>query len=306
MSGKRVVLITGSSSGFGRLSAQSLARKGYTVFASMRGIAGHNARNAEEVRALASAEKLDLHVVEMDVTDDGSVERCVAEIGKKTGQLDVVVNNAAFGNWGITEGYSVEQFKKIFETNFFGIVRVNRAVLPMMRRKGSGLLIHVSSGAGRVSIAFMAPYCATKFALEALADAYRFELAPLGIDSVLVEPGEYRTPIFDKNMYAEDAGRVAEYGATAALPKKLFEAFAANMSGPMAQDPQEVADAIVRLIEMPAGQRPLRTLVGQDTQPLQGLNQMSEEIRRTVMSDLFRMPGLLELKVNAAEMAAAD
>ncbi|HXW57088.1 MAG TPA: SDR family oxidoreductase [Candidatus Cybelea sp.] len=297
MSAPKVALITGASTGFGRLTSETLARRGYTVFASMRDIAARNAVNRRELESLASDENLDLHVIEMDVTDDTSVERCVAQLTQSSGRLDVVVNNAGFGNWGLTEAYSVAQFKLIFDTNFFGVVRVNRAVLPLMRRQGSGLLIHISSGAGRVSIAFMAPYCATKFALEALADAYRFELAPWGVDSVIVEPGEYRTPIFDKNMTAEDVSRASAYGPTAELPSRLFETFTQNMSGPMAQQPQEVADAILKLMETPPGQRPLRTLVGQDAQVLEGLNQMSEQIRQGVMTDLFRMPELLELKV---------
>jgi NAD(P)-dependent dehydrogenase (short-subunit alcohol dehydrogenase family) len=299
-----VVLITGASSGFGRSTAETLARNGYRVFASMRDIAARNAGNRDELLALANQEKLDLHVVEMDVTDDRSVARCVRLVAEQAGQIDVVVNNAGFANWGLTEAYTTEEFKALFETNFFGVVRVNRAVLPLMRQKGSGLLIHVSSGAGRVSIAFMAPYCASKFALEALADAYRFELAPLGIDSVILEPGEYRTAIFDKNLHPKDETRIAEYGPAATLPRKLFDAFAANMDGPAAQNPQEVPNAILRLIETPAGQRPLRTLVGQDVQVLQGLNDMSEGIRRGVMGEMFRMPELLELK-GAAKTAVA-
>jgi NAD(P)-dependent dehydrogenase (short-subunit alcohol dehydrogenase family) len=304
LSKMQVVLITGASTGFGRLTAETLARKGYRVFASMRDIAGRNAGNRDELLALANKEKLELQAVEMDVTSESSVARCVGLVAEQAGQIDVVVNNAGFGNWGLTEAYTTEQVKTLFETNFFGVVRVNRAVLGFMRRKGSGLLVHVSSGAGRVSIAFMGPYCASKFALEALADAYRFELAPLGIDSVIVEPGEYRTPIFDKNMHPADEPRIAGYGETSKLPKKLLDAFVANMDGPRAQDPQEVADAILRLMETPAGQRPLRTLVGQDVQMLQGLNDMSEGIRRGVMGELFRMPELLELK-GAVKKAAA-
>ncbi len=303
MGARQVVLITGSSSGFGRLTAETLARKGYRVFASMRGLAGRNSRPGSELRALADRESLDLRAVEMDVTDEASVESCIGTVLDQAGRIDVVVNNAGFGNWGLTEAYTVEQFRLLFETNFFGVVRVNRAVLPALRRQGSGLLIHVTSGAGRVAVPFMAPYCASKFALEALADAYRFELAPLGIDSVIVEPGEYRTPIFDKNMEPADRERAEGYGSVGALPRKLFDAFVANMSGPNAQNPQEVADTILRLIETPPGKRPLRTLVGQDVQPLQPLNATSEEIRRAVIGELFRMPELLELRASSRAKA---
>lgn len=295
MPASNVVLITGASTGFGRLTAETVARKGYKVFASMRDIAGRNATASNELRALAASQKLDLHPIELDVTSDSSVDGCVAQITQQAGRLDVLINNAGFGNWGLTEAYTLAQVQQLFDTNFFGVVRLNRAVLPLMRRQGSGLLIHVSSGAGRVSIAFMGPYCASKFALEALADAYRFELAPLGIDSVIVEPGEYRTPIFDKNMLPEDAARAAEYGPAAAFPKRLFDAFEQNMAA-MNQDPQEIADAMLRLIETPPGRRPLRTLVGRDVQVLQPYNQAADEIRRSVIADLFHMPQLLQLK----------
>ena len=146
---KSVVLITGASTGFGRVTAELLTRQGYRVFASMRDIAGRNAQARTELEAL------NIEVVELDVTDDGSVDRAVAAILARAGRIDVAINNAGFGNRGVTEAYTVEQFKQLYETNVFGVVRVNRGVLPSMRKQRSGLLIHVSSVAGRVTIPYM-------------------------------------------------------------------------------------------------------------------------------------------------------
>lgn len=256
MARENVVLITGASAGFGRLMAEALARKKYFVFATMRDVAGRNRSAANELKSLAERESLKLRVLELDVTDEASVVRAVDAVIAEAGRLDVVINNAGYALTGLTETFTTEQAQRIFDTNFFGPVRVNRAVLPRMRRQGSGLLIHISSGAGRVAIPGHAFYCATKFALEALAEAYRDELAGQGIDSVLVEPGAYATSIFGKLESPTDAARAEAYGAANEIPQRVGEAIR-NAAG----NPQEVADAIVRLIETPAGQRPVRTRV---------------------------------------------
>ena len=161
----------------------------------MRHINGHNAEHRESLQRVASSENLRLQVLELDVTDEASVQNAVLRALELAGRLDVVINNAGFAGIGVTEAYTPEQFQQMFDVNLYGVVRVNRAVLPSMRKQRSGLLIHVSSGAGRVAVPGLGAYCASKFALEALADAYRFELLPFGIESVLVEPGIYRTPI---------------------------------------------------------------------------------------------------------------
>src|SRR6516162_7991823 len=156
-----------------------------------------------------------LDVLEMDVSNEASVNQAVQQALDRAGRVDVVINNAGIAALGITEAYTVEQFQQVLEVNLFGVVRVNRAVLPAMRRQRSGLLIHVSSGAGRAVVPGCAVYCASKFALEAVADAYRFELSTFGIDSLLVEPGIHRTPILEKFLAPADQNRVAEYGSTA-------------------------------------------------------------------------------------------
>ena len=194
-----VVLITGTSTGFGRLAAEVLAKRGYTVFATMRDPDGRNASSSRALQEQAGREGWNLHVLDLDVISETSVNLAVEKAIGMAGRIDVVINNAGFGALGLTEAFTVEQFQRVFDVNLYGAVRVNRAVLPSMRRQRSGLLIHVSSGAGRYAIPCMAAYSGSKFALEALADAYRFELAPFGIDSVLVEPGIHRTPILGKH-----------------------------------------------------------------------------------------------------------
>src|SRR2546422_1993723 len=203
MNSKQVVLITGSSTGFGRLFAETLARKGHTVFATMRDPGGRNAKNASEIRALAGKKSLPIHVLDMDVTNDISVERAVDAAVAKAGRIDVAINNAGYYLSGLEEAVTTEQAQRLMDTNFLGPVRVNRAVLPHMRRQRGGVLIHVSSGAGRVVLPSAGFYCASKFALEALAEAYSYELAAQGIESVILEPGQYETPVFGNTVTAD-------------------------------------------------------------------------------------------------------
>jgi len=290
-----VVLITGASTGFGRLAAETLSRRGYTVFATMRDIAGRNALNRDELVSFAAANNLRLTVLELDVTEDASVERAAQSMLQQAGRVDVVINNAGFGNIGVTEAYTIEQFQTLFDTNVYGPLRVNRAVLPLMRRQRSGLLIHVTSVAGRVSVPYMAPYCASKFALEAIAEAYRFELSAFGIDSVVVEPGVFKTPIFGKVFVPADTPRVSDYGA-ANYSQRVVSTFDAAISAPEAPDPAEVIDAFVTLIELPAGQRPFRTVVGAGVQPLlQPHNEASEQIT-LAFNQIFNLPELMPEK----------
>src|SRR5881392_2733797 len=148
MSSKQVVLITGSSTGFGRLFTETLARKGHTVFATMRDPGDRNAKNASEIRALAEKHSLPIHVLELDVTDDASVGRAVDAAVAKAGRIDVAINNAGYYLSGLEEAVTTEQAQRLMDTNFLGPVRVNRAVLPHMRRQRGGVLMHISSGAG--------------------------------------------------------------------------------------------------------------------------------------------------------------
>ena len=274
MDSKQVVLITGSSTGFGRLIAETLARRGHTVYATMRDPGGRNAKNAGEIRALAKRESLPLHVLEMDVTDDASVERAVDTAAEQAGRIDVAINNAGYALVGLAEGVTLEQARQLMDTNYFGPVRVNRAVLPHMRRQRSGLLLHISSGAGRVVLPTFGFYCASKFALEALAESYHYELAAQGIESVIVEPGAYQTPVFSNIVMAADQARTETYGVANQISAKVNGALAAA-----AGNPQEVADAVLQIVETPAGERKLRYRVSAASLGVDEINALSESVQ---------------------------
>jgi len=255
---EQTILVTRSTSGFGRLTVETLARQGYRVFAGMRAAAGKNAPAAEALRALAQREALALQTIEIDVTDDASVERAIAEIIETIGRLDVVVNNAGVSYSGPLEAFTLEQVRQQFEANVFSVLRVNRAVLPQMRKQGSGLLLQIGSIAGRLGMPFLGLYGATKFALEGLTESYHYELAPFGIDAAILEPGTFPTTISANRQVAADAERLALYQA--AMNAFTAPFYAENRSA-TPPDPQEVADAIAQVIAQPAGKRPLRTVV---------------------------------------------
>jgi NAD(P)-dependent dehydrogenase (short-subunit alcohol dehydrogenase family) len=278
MDSKQVVLITGSSTGFGRLFAETLARKGHTVFATMRDPGGRNAKNASEIRSLAEKDSLPIHVLELDVTDDASVGRAVDAAVTKAGRIDVAINNAGYYLSGLEETVTTEQAQRLMDTNFLGPVRVNRAVLPHMRRQRSGVLMHISSGAGRVVLPSAGFYCASKFALEALAEAYSYELAAQGIESVIVQPGQYETPVFGNTVRGADEARTNTYGAVKEIPAKVNAALSST-----AGNAQEVADAVVRIIETPAGEKQLRYFVGPQDFGVDEINALAKRVQANVL-----------------------
>lgn len=281
MNSKQVVLITGASTGFGRLFTETLARKGHTVFATMRDPGGRNAKNAAEIRTLAQKESLPIHVLELDVTDDGSVRRAVDAAIAKAERIDVAINNAGYVLSGLAEAVTTEQAQRLMDTNFLGPVRVNRAVLPHMRRQHSGLLMHLSSAAGRVVLPSAGFYCASKFALEALAESYSYELAAQGIESVIVEPGAYETPVFGNTVTAADEARTDTYGAAKQIPVKVPAALASR-----AGKAQEVADAVLRIIETPVGERQLRYFVSSQNYGVEEINAISKRVQTGVLEAL--------------------
>jgi NAD(P)-dependent dehydrogenase (short-subunit alcohol dehydrogenase family) len=278
MNSKLVVLITGSSTGFGRLFTETLARKGHTVFATMRDPGGRNAKNASEIRVLAEKESLPIHVLELDVTDDASVEQAVDAAIAKAGRIDVAINNAGYYLSGLEEAVTTEQAQRLMDTNFLGLVRVNRAVLPHMRRQRSGVLMHISSGAGRLVLPSAGFYCASKFAMEALAEAYSYELAGQGIESVIVEPGQYETPVFGNTVTAADQARTNTYGAVREIPAKINAALSST-----AGNAQDVADAVLRIIETPAGEKQLRYFVSPQNFGLDEINALTKQIQTNLL-----------------------
>jgi NAD(P)-dependent dehydrogenase (short-subunit alcohol dehydrogenase family) len=183
ISHQRVILVTGASTGIGRLCAERLAASGWRVFGAAR-----------SAGAIESAPRSNLDWLPMDVTDDVSVQTAIDTILAQTGRIDAIVNNAGFSMRGSVEDVPMEEARAIFETNFFGALRVCRAAAPALRARG-GYIINMSSLAGVVGLPFTGHYCATKFALEGLSECLRYEMRPYGVHVVLVEPGDYRTGI---------------------------------------------------------------------------------------------------------------
>ena len=278
MNSKQVILITGSSTGFGRLFVNTLARKGHTVFATMRDPGGRNAKSASEIRTLAEKDSLPIYVLELDVTDDASVERAVTAAVAEAGRIDVAINNAGYALSGLAEAVTTEQARHLMDTNFLGPVRVNRAVLPHMRSQRSGVLMHISSGAGRITAPSMGFYCASKYALEALAESYSYELASQGIESVIVEPGPYETPVIGNMVMAADEDRTATYGAVKQIPAKLNAALFS-----VAGNAQDVADAVLRIIETPAGEKQLRYLVSPESFGVDQINALAQQVQANLL-----------------------
>jgi NAD(P)-dependent dehydrogenase (short-subunit alcohol dehydrogenase family) len=273
MTHEQVVLITGTSSGFGRQMAETFARAGDTVFAGMRDPAGKNAKVRAELEALEhSGPKIE--VLALDVTDDVQVDAAVARVIDRCGRIDVLINNAGTGLAALSECSTIEQARQVFETNYFGPVRMSRAVLPHMRKQRSGLVVHMSSIVGRMATPNSAHYGGSKAALETFGEIQRYELASFGIDVSIVEPGVFATQIFHTIAFADDVARTAEYGALADKPAQGV-AIVQQMTAAGTPDPQEVADAVLRLARMPAGQRPLRLTVGKEALMLEPINALS-------------------------------
>lgn len=248
------ILVTGAAGGFGRLIVEALRERGHAVVGTMRDVDGRNRAAAQAMR------DHDVTAVEMDVTREDSVERGVSLAMSKLGGLDVVVNNAGVGVLGYQESFTADDWKRLFDVNVFGVQRVNRAVLPSMREQRSGVLLHISSLLGRIAMPFYSPYVASKWALEALAEGYLVELSQLGIESAIVEPGGYPTAFMDNLLRPSDSARAKGYAALPLNPEGFLNGFEHAMAANPAQDPRLVADAVMRVIEAPAGQRPFRTV----------------------------------------------
>src|SRR6476661_10438308 len=252
----KTILITGTSSGFGRDTAETLHRAGHTVYASMRGVQAKNHEAAEALR------KLGIKTVELDVSDDTSVEVGVKAVLAEAGQIDVLVNNAGIASAGVTEAFTTEQAKAIFETNVIGLLRVTRAVLPSMRHQHDGLIINIGSVLGRVTFPFLGIYGASKFAVEALTDSLRYEISQLGIEVVEVQPSGYPTNFFASIQTPTGTEVTKSYGEVGQIPDAMFKSFMSRFEGKDAPNPHDVAEAVAKLVGQPKGSRAARTVVG--------------------------------------------
>ncbi|ABF53332.1 SDR family oxidoreductase [Sphingopyxis alaskensis] len=273
----RTILITGCSSGFGRIGALHYARLGAKVIATMRGLPRPE---AESLAAEAAKDKLDLDIVEIDVTSDASVASGTAKaLAIAGGRIDTLVNNAGIGITGPVEVQDMEATQLIFDTNVFGIQRMLRALLPQMRAAKGGQVFNISSQLGRVIVPGGGHYSATKFAVEALSEQMAYELVPHGIDVTVIQPGGYPTKVWvNRNAYT---GALKARSDAALLD--AYAPFTRGMgtedgSGRSA-DPADVPRAIAEIMAMPAGKRPLRRAVHPGTRPQEAINRVSAEVQ---------------------------
>ncbi|MEL6675865.1 MAG: SDR family oxidoreductase [Bacteroidota bacterium] len=249
------IFITGVSGAFGKLTSLALAEKGHQVVGSMRTTGG---KNTEVAAALRTA---GVKLVEMDVTSDESVEQGVKQAVELLGTLDVVINNAGVGSIGLMEAFTPADMQKVFDVNVFGVQRVMRAAAPLLRKQGKGTVIQISSCIGRLTGPFYGTYSASKWALEALAESYRNELAPFGIESCIVEPGGMPTGFMDSLLRPSDQATLDSYGDMAKVPEIGLQHFTQAVNANPAQRPEKVAEAIAALLDQAHGEKPFRIVV---------------------------------------------
>lgn len=252
---RKVIFITGTNSGFGWLYTHTLSNAGHTVYATVREAAGRNAAKAEALRQLPN-----VNVVEADVTDGRSLKTAVDGVVAKEGRIDVLINNAGNFSAGIAETFTDEDVDGLFDVHFKGTWRTIKLVLPHMRRQGEGLIINTSSVLGRFSSPFMTFYNSAKFAVEGLSEGLHYELRQLGIDVTIIQPGAFPTDILGKAGQGSDRSVVNGYGDLAKLPEQIGAGLG-QLFEHVKPNPQDVADAVLRLVELPKGERPLRTVV---------------------------------------------
>ncbi|MBQ1090540.1 SDR family NAD(P)-dependent oxidoreductase [Streptomyces sp. B93] len=296
-----VVLVTGAATGIGNLTARSLAAAGHTVYASMRDLRGRNAAHAGELLDLARREGQDIRVVELDVRSEASAEAAVATVLDEAGRLDTVVHNAGHLYVGYAEAFTPEDVQRLLDVNTVGIQRVNRAVLPHMRARRSGTLLYVGSTTSVVVPPFLGPYVASKSAADALAQATAYEVGQFGIETTIVMPGPFTqgTEHFPGASRAGDAERSRAYAALDAMVARNEQATEGLFPPGADAHPRAVAEEIVRVLGLPAGSRPLRTVVDFSQA---GVEEVNEVMRRAQEDFVTRLGfgGLLHAKTAQA------
>lgn len=245
----------------------------------MRGVDAKNEKPASELKAYADLQNVALRVIELDVTSDSSVETAVSTVIQEAGRIDVVINNAGVMPQGPTEAFTVEQFRQNLDVNTVGPFRVARAVFPQMRKQGEGLLINVTSILGRITLPSFGIYQAGKWALEALSESLRYEVSGCGIDVVIVEPGPFETELTPNAPAPGDRARLEQSKDVQERFEQMMAIFMSTFADPEAPtDPKLCVDGMVELIGMPAGKRPIRTVLGMDFGVNQN-NRLTEPIR---------------------------
>ena len=291
---KQVIVITGASSGFGALTARALAKAGHAVYAGIRATQTRNAKAVADAAAFAQENGTDLCTVELDVASDTSVETGIAKVIAEEGRIDVIVHNAGHMSFGPAEAFRPEQFAELYDINVLSTQRVNRAVLPHMRKTGRGLVVWVSSSSTRGgNPPYLSPYFAAKAAMDSLAVSYASELTRWGIETAIIVPGAFTkgTNHFAHSGSPGDTARAAEYndGPYKGVPDQALQGLA--LLEPADADAAEVAAAIVDVVGKPFGTRPFRTHIDPSEDGAEIVNSVADRVR----AELFRRIGLEDL-----------
>lgn len=266
-SNRKVAVVTGTSSGIGHETSLALARSGFRTYATMR-----NLNKSENIKSVATKENLPIHINQLDVTDDISIKNAVQAILSEVGRIDVLVNNAGYALNGAFEDLTTDEIKAQFETNLFGVIRTTQAILPIMRKQEFGIIVNMSSGAGRLGYPGGSAYVSTKFAVEGLSESMAYELEPFGIKVVLVEPGVIRTNFANAMVVAKKSQDPnSPYSQIMQKMATSFEHMMENGSSP-----DLVAKVVLKAVtsENPS----LRYLAGKDIETwMEGKRNMSDE-----------------------------
>ena len=273
---QKVAIVTGSSSGIGHDISLILARNGFPTYATMR-----NLQKGSDLKSIAEDEKLPLHFAQLDVTDENSVKKAIQTVYDEAGRIDILVNNAGYGLTGAFEDLSLDEIKTQYETNVFGLIRTTQAVLPIMRKQRSGLIVNISSGAGRFGFPTGSAYVSTKFAVEGLTESMSYELEPFGIKVILIEPGVIKTNFFNSSVLAKKSQDPNSPYAT--LMKGMEDSVDKMMEN--ASTPQYVAEVVLHAI---TSENPkLRYFAGKDVEQLvEAKRKMSDEEFVNMMKQL--------------------
>lgn len=291
---KNIIVVSGASSGFGALAARALARAGHSVYASMRETTSRNAPQVKEMEEYATAHDVDLHTIELDVLSQESTDAALKNIISENGRLDVVIHNAGHMVFGPAEAFTPEQLAQLYDTNVLSTQRVNRAALPHFRGQGKGLVVWVSSSSTRGGAPpYLAPYFAAKAAMDALAVSYACELVRWGIETSIIVPGAFTsgTNHFRNAGSPNDKARAAEYdsGMYKGLADQIQNGLAACV--PPDADVAAVAEAIVKIVDMPFGKRPFRIHIDPAQDGCEVVNAVADRIR----AEFLRRIGLGDL-----------
>jgi len=286
MKAQKVALVTGSSTGIGQETSLTLARNGFITYATMR-----NLNKSGDIKAIAAKENLPIRITQLDVTDDVSINNAVQAILSETGRIDVLTNNAGYMLDGAFEHLSMDEIKAQYETNVFGLIRTTQAVLPIMREQKSGIIVNISSGAGRFGYPGGSAYVSTKFAVEGLSESMAYELEPFGIKVIIIEPGVIRTNIFNSVVVAKKSQDPnSPYTQITQKMASAFEELTKNASSP-----ELVAKVILEAV---TNQNPnFRYLAGKDVEIwLDAKRNMSDEEFYKMMKQNLKLESIMPIR----------